>query len=55
VNSSIRSSCAVNSHNFASDSLKRALEEILHCVAMRLTLPAGEWRAVVSDNELQSS
>ena len=52
VNSSIRSSCAVNSHNFASDSLKRSLEVILHCVTVRLALPTGEWRTVVSDNEL---
>jgi hypothetical protein len=39
-------------HNFAIDVLKRAVEMILHRVAMRLALPAGERRAVVSDGQL---
>jgi hypothetical protein len=45
----IRSSGAVNTHWPASDALKGALEMILDRVAMRLTLPAGERRAVISD------
>jgi hypothetical protein len=52
VNTGVRSSRAVNPHNSATDALKRALEMILHRVAMRLALPAGEGRAVVSDDEL---
>jgi hypothetical protein len=51
VNTGISSSRAVNAHSFASDALKRALEVILHRVAVRLALPAGERRAVVSDDE----
>ena len=54
VNNGVRSSCAVNAHNSASDALKRALEVILYRVAMRLALPAGERRTVVSDDEFQS-
>jgi hypothetical protein len=52
VNTGVRSSCAVNAHSNASDALKRALEVILHRVAMRLALPTGERRAVVRDDEL---
>jgi len=51
VNTGVRSSGAVNAHNRAGDALKRALEMILHRVAVRLALPAGERRAVVSDDE----
>ena len=54
VNNGVRSSRAVNAHNCASDALKRALEVILYRVAMRLALPAGEPRTVVSDDEFQS-
>jgi hypothetical protein len=42
----------MNAHSSASNSLKRALEVILHRVAMRLALPASEPRAVVRDDEL---
>jgi hypothetical protein len=55
VNTGVRSSGAVNAHRFASDALKSALEMILHRVAMRLALPAGERRAVISDDQFQSS
>ena len=55
VNSGVRSSRAVNAHNSASDAFKRALEVILYRVAMRLALPAGERRTVVSDDEFQSA
>ena len=55
VNTGIRSSRAVNAHSFASDSLKGALEMILHRVAVRLALPAGERCAVISDDQFQSS
>ena len=51
VNTGVRSSCTVNAHSFASDTLNGALEIILHRVAMRLTLPAGERCAVVSDDQ----
>ena len=55
VNTGVRSSSAVNAHSSAGDALKRAFDVILHRVAMRLALPAGEWRAVVSDDQFQSS
>jgi hypothetical protein len=42
----------MDTHNSASDALKRALEVILHRVAMRLALPAGERRAVVRNDKL---
>jgi hypothetical protein len=54
VNTGIRSSSAVNAHNIAGDSLKRALDVILDRVAMRLALPASERRAVISDDQFQS-
>jgi hypothetical protein len=52
VNTCVRSSRAVNAHSSASNSLKRALEMILHRVAMRLALPASERGAVVRNDEL---
>jgi hypothetical protein len=52
VNASVRSSSSVHANRFASDALKRALEVILHRVAMRLALPASERRAVVRNDEL---
>jgi hypothetical protein len=55
VNTSVRSSSAMNALNSASDAFKRALEVILHCVAMRLALPAGERRAIISNDQFQSS
>jgi hypothetical protein len=45
----------VDAHRATSDALKRALKTILNCFAMNLTLPAGERRAVVGDDEFQSS
>jgi hypothetical protein len=41
----------VNAHTFAGDTRTRTLEMILHSVAMRLALPAGERRAVLSDGQ----
>ena len=55
VDAGVRSSSAVNAHSSAGEALKRALEMILHRVAMRLALPAGERRAIVSDDQFQSS
>jgi hypothetical protein len=55
VNTGVRSSSAVNAHSSAGDALKRAFDVILHRVAMRLALPAGEWRAVVRNDELEST
>ena len=55
VNTGVRSSGAVNAHSLPVIALKGALEMILHRVAMRLALPAGEWCAVVSDDYFQSS
>ena len=52
VNTGVRPSRAVNAHSSVSDTLKRALEMILHRVVMRLALPAGERRAVVRNDEL---
>jgi hypothetical protein len=55
VNTGVRSPRAVNTHSYATDALKRALEVILYRVPMRLALPAGEPRAVISDDQFQSS
>jgi hypothetical protein len=52
VDARIRSSGTMNARWFAKHPLKRALHMILDRIAMRLTLPAGEWRAVVRDDEL---
>jgi len=52
VNTGVRSSRAVNAYGSASDAPKGALEVILHRVAMRLALPAGERRTVVRNDEL---
>jgi hypothetical protein len=49
MNACIRASGSVNTHGPASDALKGVLEMILDRVAMRLTLPAGERRAVIRD------
>jgi len=48
MNACIRASGSVNMHGHAADALKGVLEMILDRVAMRLTLPAGERRAVIS-------
>ena len=55
VNACVRSSGPVNAHRPSGDALKRAFEMILDRIAMSLALPAGEWRAVVRDDEFQSS
>jgi hypothetical protein len=55
MHTGVRSSRAVNGHSPTGDALKRALEVILYRIAMRLALPAGEWCAVVSDDEFQPS
>jgi hypothetical protein len=51
VNTGVRSSGAVNAHTFAGDTRTRTLEMILHSVAMRLALPAGERRAVIREGQ----
>src|SRR6266487_3278143 len=48
MNACIRASGSVNMHWPACDALKGMLEMILDRVAMRLTLPAGKRRAVIS-------
>jgi hypothetical protein len=55
MNTGVRPSRGVNAHNSTGDAFKRAFEMILHRVAMRLALPAGEWRAVISDDQFQPS
>ena len=55
VNTGVRSPRAMNARTSAGDALKCALEVILHRVAMRLALPAGERCAVVCDDQFQSS
>jgi hypothetical protein len=52
VNTCVRASGTVNTHNSTSDALESAVEMILHRVPVRLALPTGERRAVVSDYEL---
>jgi hypothetical protein len=52
VNTCVRASGAVNTHNSTTDALKSVLEMILHRVPVRLALPTGERRAVVRDDEL---
>jgi hypothetical protein len=51
VDACVCSSGSVNTHGPAGDALKGVLEMILDRVAMRLTLPAGERRAVISYDE----
>ena len=55
VHACVRSPGAVNAHRRAGEALERALEIILNGITVRLTLPAGEWRAIVRDNQFQSS
>ena len=55
MNSGVCSSGPVHACRSAGHALKRALEMVLHRVRMRLALPAGERRAVVSDDQFQSS
>src|ERR1051326_1497583 len=50
----IRSSSAVNSYPLSANFMNGALELVLNCLAMRLTLPAGERRTVVSDGQFKS-
>jgi hypothetical protein len=47
----VRSACPMNARGSSGDALKRAFEMILNRVAVRLALPAGEWRAIISDDE----
>ncbi len=49
VNTRIRSSRAVNANVLATDLMERAVELVLSCMAMRLALPAGKGRPVVSN------
>ena len=51
VNTGIRPSGAVNPHGSAVNARKSTLEMILYGVAMRLALPTGKRRTVVSDDE----
>src|SRR5919198_209347 len=55
VNTSVGSSSTMNAHSDAGDTFKGVLKMILYRFAMRLTLPAGEPRAVVSGGQFQSS
>jgi hypothetical protein len=55
VNAGVRSSSTMNAHLFAKDPLKCALQVILDSIAMRLALPTGKRRAIVRNNQFQSS
>src|SRR5206468_4968138 len=55
VDACVCPSGSVNTHGPAGDALKGVLEIVLDRVAMRLTLPAGERRAVISYDKFQSS
>jgi len=55
VDACVCASGTMNAHRSASDALEHALQMILDRVAVRLALPSGEWRTVVSDNEFQPS
>ena len=50
VDACVRPPGPVNAHRRSGDALKRAFEMILNGIAVRLTLPAGKRRAVVSDD-----
>jgi len=52
VNACVRSPGPVNAHRPSGDPFKSAFEMILNGIGVRLTLPAGEWRAVVRDDYL---
>ena len=52
VDAGIGASCTVNSNELAGDSVKSALQMVLDGPAMLLTLPAGEMRAVISNQQL---
>jgi hypothetical protein len=52
MDAGVRSSGAMNARRLAKNAFKRAFYVILDGVAMRLTLPAGEWSAVVCNNQL---
>jgi hypothetical protein len=54
VNTGVGTSRTVDAYNSARDAPKRALEMILHSVAMRLALPAGERCTVISNKEPQT-
>jgi hypothetical protein len=47
----VRSSGPVNARGSSADELKCAFQMILNSFAVRLALPAGEWRAVISYDE----
>jgi len=49
VDARIRAAGPVHSHRLGTNLLKGFLEVILNAVAIRLTLPAGERRAVIPD------
>jgi hypothetical protein len=51
VNARVRSSGAVNAHRIAKNPPKRTLQVVLDRIAMRLALPTGERRTIVSDDK----
>src|SRR5947209_844657 len=53
MHAGVRAPRSVHANAFARHAREGALENILDCVAARLTLPAGERRAVIRDGELQ--
>src|SRR6266516_416336 len=55
VDACIGSSGPMNADRLASDTLKRALDMNLNCVAMGLTLPSRKSFPVVGDNHFQPS
>lgn len=50
VDACIRAAGAVHSHGLGTNLLDGFLEMVLNAIAIRLTLPAGERRAVIRDN-----
>ncbi len=52
VNACVRSPGPVNAQGTSGNAVKGAFEMILNGITVRLTLPAGEWRAVVRDDYL---
>ncbi len=49
VDSGVSPSCTMNANPRAADFLKRVFQLVLNGVAMRLTLPAGKRRTVISN------
>src|SRR5437762_10385548 len=53
VHARVSAPCAVNPHALRTDLLECVFQMVLNPVVVRLALPAGKRRAVVSNNQLQ--